>query len=197
MRSTPAAMPPCGGAPKLESAVASRQNASTSALRQARSIRTPSYHQRQGCWLRIEPEANLVCRCRRCRTDNALMRQQRILVAFPARAICPPCGIENGLCAKSTFFSSSSPFVKREVDDPAELEAVLVDQVQLLDRQRVRARPANFAELVRLCPRRRTPVIRDQGRVAWHTAPPCLLRARGFWQSGPPNSPPFDKVDIA
>ena len=44
----------------------------------------------------------------------------------------PPCGIENGLWAKSIAFVFLVPFVEREVDDPAQLEAVAVDEVQFL-----------------------------------------------------------------
>ena len=55
---------------------------------------------------------------------------QRVLPVCSASR--PPCGIENGLCEKSTFFSVLVILVHREVDDPGEFEPVLVDQVQFL-----------------------------------------------------------------
>jgi exo-beta-1,3-glucanase (GH17 family) len=44
----------------------------------------------------------------------------------------PPCGIENGLCEKSTFFSSSFHSYNGKSTIQQKFEAVLVDQVQLL-----------------------------------------------------------------
>ena len=42
-----------------------------------------------------------------------------------------PCGIENGLCEKSTWFVLLVQLEHREVDDPAEVEPVLVDQAEV------------------------------------------------------------------
>ena len=83
-----------------------------------------------GRWFRIAPERQLDA----VADDVVLVGHDaraapRLLAASSASS--SPCGIEKGLWEKSIFFSSSFHSNIGKVDDPAELEAVLVDQVQL------------------------------------------------------------------
>ena len=65
-------------------------------------------------------------------------------------ASMPPCGIENGLWREVDPLLVLVPFVEREVDDPAQLKAVPVDEVRAPRRPRLRACAGEPGELLRI-----------------------------------------------
>ena len=181
MRSMPGAEPPCGGAPNLKALIMPEKFVSTSSLRIAGDLERLVHDVGAVVADRARAQLHAVA-------DDVILPGEDVERVLALQRLHLALRHREGVVAEVDLLLLLVIFEHREIDDPAEAERALLDQVELLGDAGPRAAPASLAASSSLPAAKKMP---SSGPRPISSASWSMPSSPWFLAIGPPHSPPL------